>query len=473
MSCSSCSQTTGLVTGFNPASCISSTNCGTDAGCIIYTGPALGCSSISTYDTLDIILQKIDSLLCSSSGDYSTYNTYCLSPITTQKQFVETISNYVCNTNTTLTTFINTTFPVYQVSVTNAINVVNNPSITCAAAGVTTADNLPSVLTKYCTLLSSINTNLDLSTVNWSQCYTVSPTPTTLTEGFNTLIGQICLLKAQVASSTGALPTFNNTANCLAGGASDSLVTTIGLLTTRVCQTGTLNNATITWGCVTQPAGAQDLQSTLQNIITQLTTVSQAEPMTWSNDFTITNVNNGNLCLGKHVALAVPSTQDRFVAATPSDTSPATLQGKLTAGTNVTLDYTTTPGQVIINATGGTGIGDHKVLADSTDTVADYLINKIGTSGVTSGISVQPILDASNPSHIVSLQVSVDPVALFTSLITAATSDSGLAAALCALIASCPSPCAAPNNVTVTYNSGGTTTTTTTTSTTTTTTTTV
>lgn len=464
MSCSSCTQTTATITGFNPAGCISPSGCGTDASCVIYNGPPLTCSGIDTTDTLNIILQKIDPLLCSASGDYSTYNTFCLSPITTQKQFVESISNFVCILNSAFNTFTGTTFPNYQTTVTNAIAAVNNPAITCAAASVTSADNIPTILTKYCTLLTSLVNSLNISTADWNSCYVVSPVPTTLVQAFNVLISQICLLKTQVASAA-VLPIFNNTGTCLiGGGASDSLVTTIGLLRTRLCLTGTLDTTTITWGCVNQPTGSQNLQDSIQNILNVLTPVAQNVPTQWSDDFTVTNVDDSNLCLGKHIALATPSTQDRFVAATTSDTSPGTLQAKVTAGTNITLDYITTPGQMIINAAGSGG--GSTVKADVSDTTADYLINKLEGSSNSLGIGITPVLDTSIADHVVQLVLNIDPVTLFTSLLNAASANPGLMQTLCNTIASCPSPCAAPTNVTVTYSSGTTSTTTTTTTTT-------
>src|SRR5258708_1798727 len=100
MPCINCIQTTAGITGFSPSNCTSLPSCALNANCVIYSGPNLQCSGIVTNDALDIILQKIDPLLCSASGDYSGYNTYCLAPITTQKQFVESISNYVCTLNT-------------------------------------------------------------------------------------------------------------------------------------------------------------------------------------------------------------------------------------------------------------------------------------------------------------------------------------------------------------------------------------
>lgn len=468
MSCTNCIQSTASITGFSSSNCTNSQGCYTNATCVVYSGPKLNCSGILTNDSLDIMLQKIDPLLCAGSGDYSSYNTYCLAPITTQKQFVESISNFVCTLNASFLTFVNTTFPAYQATVTAALLAITSPGLTCASAGVTSGDSLNTILTKYCTKFGSIDAAINMAGVNWSSCYTVSPTPTTIVQGFNTLIAQICLLKSEVANAA-VLPFFDNTSSCLTGGTNnDSLATTINLIKNRLCLTGAIDITTLTWGCTTQPSNnAQDLQGTLQAILTQLSAVTRAEPTVWSGDFTITNVDSTNLCLGKHVALSTPSTQDRFVASTTSDLSPGTLQDKVTAGTNITLDYLTTPGQMIINSSAGVGTGDHKVIADVSDATPNYLFFKLEAGTPTFGISVTPSLDATTDptDHQVQLSVAVDLVTLFTSLLNVVSSNPALSTLFCSTVAGCPSPCAAPSNVIVTYNTGTTSTTTTTTTT--------
>ena len=453
--CTACTQSSPFVTGWLPTSCNTNALGATDSANVIYNGPALTCTGIQTGATLQSIIELIDPLLCAASGDYSTYNTGCLAPLNTQKEFVETISAYVCNTTTVLNTFTGTTFPAYQASVTASFNAITSPGITCASAGVVNTDSLTTVLNKYCTKFVSIDSLLDLSGVNWNLCYTVSPTPTTMGQGFNALISQICLLKSLVAAGTGALPVFNNSTSCLSGGGmADSLVTTINLIKTRLCQTGTIDNTLITWGCVTQPSGAQDLQSTLQNIITVVSNNAKLLPTVFSADFVVTNVDNSNLCLGKNIALAVPSATDRKVAATSSDLTPGTLQDKLQAGTNITLDYITTPGKVIINSSGGGGTSG-LVLADSTDSTPDYLQNKLVPGAPVSGVGINLGLSLTNPlSHQVSLTSSVDPVVLFTALLGALSTDPGLQSLFCAAVAACPSPCSAPSNVLVTYTAG-------------------
>jgi len=109
------------------------------------------------------------------------------------------------------------------------------------------------------------------------------------------------------------------------------------------------------------------------------------------------------------------------------------------------------------------------VLADSSDTVPDYLIGKLEAGATAFGVSISPFLDTTNTSHQIALNTNIDPVALFTALLNALDDDSGLKQLFCSQVYSCPSPCSAPSNVTVTYQSGTTTTTTSSTTTTTTT----
>jgi hypothetical protein len=429
-------------------------SCFLDAGCVYYTGPNLNCSGINTNDGLDTILQKISPLLCAATGDYSSYNTYCLAPITTQQQFVETISNEFCILNGAYLSFVNGTYPTDQTALNTRITDLENPQITCASASVNDTDDIWAVLGKYCTKFEQIDNSLNPSGANWSQCYVVSPAPTTIIGGFNTLISQICILKGLVESGgSGNLPTFNNTGSCLPGPVSnaDTLVDTVNKIKTRLCQTGTINAAALSFGCVSATLlGPQDLQGTLQNILTKVTQLSQLMPTVWSPDFTLTNTDNGNPCQGKTINLSATITPDRFVAATPSDLSPGTLQQKLIPGTGMQLDYITSPGFVILNSSGGSGGGDHKVAINNADTSPDYLGAKILAGPQVNGIQVSPVLDPIN--NVMLLSVAVDPNLLFQSLIDTLANNPTLYANFCSAVAGCPSPCAPPSNVTVTYS---------------------
>jgi hypothetical protein len=209
-----------------------------------------------------------------------------------------------------------------------------------------------------------------------------------------------------------------------------------------------------------------DLQDAFQTVLTSVSSHTQNFPAQFSSDFSITNIDNGNPCLGKLVSLSVPSSQDRFVASTAIDTSPGTLQDKLVGGTGITLDFTTSPGEAIINADTSSG-SDGQVYVDVTDTVKNFLISKVEGGSSSLGVTIVPSIDATNPSHTLKLNLNIDTNTLVLGILSAITASPTLQTAFCNAINSCPSPCSAPTNVTVTYNSGTTTTSSTTTTTTT------
>ena len=453
-----------------PCPTISSTG-NVDTDNILYSGANLSCSNILTNDTLTTILGKIDSQICSAIGNFSTYNTGCLAPTPTLQSFVETISAYVCTTRVNLDNFTGTTFPTYQTTVTNALATISNPNLTlCSKSGIIAGDSLNTILTKLANSVCDIyDTQLNLASVNWAQCFVVGTAPTTISQAFSTIISQICQLNTLIqVSGGGTLPTFNTTGTCLPSpSTSDSLVSTVGKLITRSCATPTFDINALTWGCLTKPSTVTgDLQDAFQTVLTSVSNQTQNFPAQFSSDFNITNIDSGNPCLGKLVSLAVPSSQDRFVASTAIDTSPGTLQDKLVGGTGVTIDFTTSPGEAIINAS-STGGGDGQVYVDVTDTVKDFLISKIEGGSSNLGVTIVPIIDATNSSHTLKLNLNIDTNTLVLGILSAITASPSLQTAFCNAINSCPSPCSAPSNVTVTYNSGTTTTSSTTTTTTT------
>lgn len=347
--------------------------------CVYYSGPNLSCSGINTNDSVELALQKIDTKLCSVVADYSTYQMNCLptyfgAPITTQADFVNAITSYACLTNTNLQTFINTTFTNYQSSVNTRFTNIEVPGITCSGSNVLPTDSLQTVLNKYCTTLTNIQSDLSLVGVtNWNQCFTVGTPPTNVTSAITLLINQLCQVKA---GSGGALPTFNNIGTCLpTPGASDTLVSTISQIITRLCQTPTFDINALSWGNITKPSSTTtDLQNAFQTVLTNTNNLVTQILNSFSSDFIVTQVDPLNPLAGKKLSLATPLNQDKYVAATPSDPTPGTLQDKLIAGTGIVLDYTSTPNKLTISATGFTNI-------QSTATV-----NVIGN-----GTSVSPL----------------------------------------------------------------------------------
>lgn len=472
MSCTNCGNSSTPISVqlsySQDASCPDNNQCpDISAACISFRAPNLACSGIQTDDSIELALQKIDEKLCETGGDYSTYNFHCLDDggaIATEAEFVSAITDFVCDLSSALTTFTGTTFISYQDDVDNRFSAIEGPSITCSSASVNSSDSLTQILNKYCTKFGAIDTAISLSGVTWDSCFTVSSTPTTIAQGFDLLADQICQTKALITSST--LPTFNNTGSCLPSpGSSDTLSSTIDKIKTRLCQTPTLDNDNLTSSCISIPATDNDLEGLLQNMLDKLDDLTSNFPTFDSGDFSVT----GTGCGGKTIALTTPINQDRLVAINNSDSSPSTLINKL-AGVGCTIDDTTTSGKITITVTGGAST-DTKVKADAADSAADYLINKIEAGAAVSGIGLDVSYNATTDK--VKIAPTVDAEDLLDLLLTHLEENptGAIAERLCAIIASCPSPCEGPTNVQAVAVAGTSTTTTTTSSTTTTTTT--
>lgn len=428
---------------YNPncSDCTSGCPSVSSSACVFYAGPNLSCSGIQTNDSIELAMQKIDAQICSISGDYSTYQMNCLptwwgSDITDEGTFVDAITDFACTINTDLTTFTGTTFPVYQASVTASLAALQVPAITCATASVGNTDSLVTIFNKYCTKLANLTSSIDISSVVWNDCFTVSSTPTTIAEGLDLLADQICQVKTIALG--GALPVFNNYGSCIGGTSSDSLTTTIGLIKTRLCTTGVFNVNSVDWGCLDD--SATNLQTSVQTIIDQVS-VLVGNITTYSGDFIVTA--NGGACDGVTVALATPINQDRFVATDNADSSPSTLINKL-VGVGITVDNTTNPGQITLTSTATTD--NFTVKADVTDNSPDYLDNKIA-GGSGGGITISPSYNPTNKT--VDLTPSVDLSVLFDALLDRLLVDDDLYAKFCNRVANCPSPCDAPTNVQV------------------------
>lgn len=439
-------------------------NCVSDASSITYTGPNLTCLNLPTGTNLQTIIQTIDAQVCqNNTGDWANYNYYCLldpngETITTVQQFVEGISFAYCNLNESYTTFIDETYKDDLGDLQTQIDTINFPQLTsCAAVGIQNTDGLTAVLTKILTNLCNVNTSINPSGANWNTCYAVSPLPTTITGAFNILISQICTLKAAINAGF-ALPLIDNTGNCLDGSSSDSMVTTIGLLTNYVCLLPTFDVDLITFGCVTE---GTDLQETLQNTISKLSTVAtnyiaDADP----SYFTLDWVDDSNHCLGKILSFDEGLVSDRLVASNSSDLSPGTLYDKLAEGTGISLDFATSPGQVIISSS---ATPTYTVLTSNTDSTDGYLIEKIiGTSGSIFTVTIsEDISDLSD--HKTKIAVNADMYLLSESILNTINSNPTLYTIFCQMVNACTSACPAPLNLVATHPTTSTTTTTTTT----------
>ncbi len=416
-----------------------------DAKCVLYKSSDLTNSGILTNDNLETALQKIDEKLGEAAGNYSSYNMNCLDPVETEEEFVDLITSEVCDLRSILNNFIDTEFPAYQEVVDNRLTAVEVPGITEPDFGGIATDTQAELFSKIGARLGEITDEIDLTGVDWAQCYG-GATPTNIKEGFDLLLDQICETKDLI--SDGDLPTFNNTGSCLASpGATDSLEDTIIKIRTRVCLSPTFDINALTWGCIEKPSSTTtDLQSAFQSVLSEIDTLSENAP-TFSEDFTVENVDDENPCLGKVISLATPLNQDRFVASTALDASPGTLIDKLEEGDGIGLDSTTTPGKIIISADASS---NGTVYAGVGDTVLGVLEQKIQGKGSDDGIlSIGGTYNVSTKK--LDLKPSIDTTLLLEALFTLLETDTELKERFCTIVNSCPSGCTAPQNAQATY----------------------
>ena len=417
---------------------------------LCYTGPDLTCSGILSGDTLEDALQKLDTQVCSATGDYSSYQFNCLpdwlgSAITTEAQFVDAITAYACEITQNLESFTGVEFPAYQSEVESQFESITGPSLTCSSAGVTGADSLTTILTKYCTKLAALTTAINVSTIDFASCFTVVTPPTTVLQGFQTLIDQICEVKS-IAEGSATLPVFNNTGTCLASpGSADTLAATIGKIITRLCLTEPFDIDSVEdWGCLDSQ---EDLQDTVQEIITTVSDNQKLLITGVSADFVLSATDAENDCAGLTLELATPIVNnDRLVASNVADTDPGTLIEKLTEGDNITLDDTTTPGQIIISAT-----QNNLVVAGPTDEDPGYLVDKLDGS-TSGGITITPTIDGLGEK--VNLILTTDAAAIAESVLAAILANPALLTAFCSMVVSCVDGNCGSLEYTITNDSG-------------------
>ena len=213
---------------------------------------------------------------------------------------------------------------------------------------------------------------------------------------------------------------------------------------TRLCLTGVYDATTITWGCLTAQT---TLQASMQEVVTTVSDNQKLLITAVSADFVLTQTNAGDVCAGKTLSLAVPLVNnDRLVASNVGDLSPGTLIQKLTAGTNVTLDAITTPGQVIINSD-----NDHFVLAGAGDITPGLLIDKV-LGSTNNGITLNPTYNAGTDQVDFTLTTSL--AVLAANLMTFIAADATLLSQFCAMTNTCVADSCATTLYSVNNTSG-------------------
>lgn len=414
------------------------------AGCVFYTSANLANAGVLTNDSLEVVLQKIDTRLAAVAANYAGYTTGCIGPVATEAEFVQKMTAYACTLRTDHDTFVGTTFPAYQTVVDNRFKALETPGQALAHLEVLATDSLNTVLSKINVEVGNLYALTDLSAVVWDNCFAVVP-PTTLAQGFQTVLDQLCLLKTGAGGAV--LPTFNNVGSVLANpGAADTLEATVIKLRDRVNLLPTFDVNALAWQSIAKPSAVQtDLQAAFAAVLAKLDALATALPSFDAADFTVTAVDGSNPYLGRSVALAASLNVDRFVALDAGDNAPGTLLGKLQAGAGMEFDTASVPGKLVLKAT-ALG-GNYQVKASSTDAAPGFLDAKLKGNTDTDYVTTSVSYDAGDQKAQVT--AALDLPGLTDAILSLAETDATIKARLCAILSTCPSPCAAPQNVQV------------------------
>lgn len=442
MGCTNCQNNQGINYIYTPppgCDCKPTTNSCTgtmDSSNVIYTGPKLLCSDVASGTDMDTLVQKLDAKICTMSGgtdDYSSFDFSCLTSIsgvaiTTEKEFVEGISEYVCTLEVTVTNIYNE-FQTFVTQVTQILQ-QNIEEIGVDTCILSATDSLGLALTKLSNEICELQDSTDQSGVNWNVCgFTVATPPTTPDGTTNLLLSYICQLKTMIGTGGSVtLPTFDNRNSCLAppNTATDTLFTTVEKLKTKVCELD-YSLTGLTFGCVTP---GTTINSILQNMLNRMNQFSiyQFNP----SHFSVTNIDAGNACLGKMISINTGGL-DKHVASDASDSTPGTLFDKLQAGSNVSLDYLTTPGKVIISSTATPDAFTVKAFA--ADGSPSTLDNKLeGQLDASSVMNINVV--ANTGTGKVNLVPTINWSQLVTQFVDTVNNDSGIKALFDTLVCS-------------------------------------
>lgn len=428
-----------------------------DSQYVIYTGVNLPYLDVVGVDNenLEDILGKINTAVndMNPAPDYSGFNLYCITQTdgvthpTNTENFAEGISKIVCDNKDEYDTFVDTTYPAAQAVLTAAITALQEPGYTYAPFSITNVDDIDTVWSKSFSGFTAITASIDPTTSVWGDIGAADAT--TIVDAFDTIIAYELTQDALIAGKQDAIATFNNTANCLSGGATDSIRTTVASLITYVCALPEYDNSAITWGGVT---AATDLESAIQNLadgISYLLTNGVVDAGTGLSEAAV-----GTTYQGKKLSIDTTWTGLYKVKTTVNDTTPSYLTSKITAGTGISL-VTNNPGanedlEIVNDAP-----ADGKVYVNASDSATGYLEDKIvGGSSGTWGLGAY-VLPASDNSNVAIMPTVTNPNLLFQNMMYYIASDPTLLTQFANLVATSSSvPGLAITDLVVTLDTG-------------------
>lgn len=309
-----CSNPTLVTPASMPATGCISTNY---ARCVYYSGNNITCGiTANNGESLDVVVNKLATAICNiTPADlaWSTFNYQCLredgtltssgpSNITTGKEFAEAVSIALCTLATAADITPNIT--------------ISGPCSTYFSGLTPGTSTLVNILDDFIVKLCALNAQNDTSTVTtacsaglWTS---VPASGSTLGTWVNWIKTNVCSLVTTLQGRVTNLETFesnlynfvgdptlsliDNSTSCISGSGSDTLLTTIGLIKTKLCAINTTVAAYPNFAAITLPwtscPGLFPSYSPTASLTTQLTRIVNeiaARTYGFSSDFTVTS----------------------------------------------------------------------------------------------------------------------------------------------------------------------------------------
>ena len=434
----------------------------TNASQVIYTGLALSYIGVTPNQTLDTILDEINTAFNSvlPAPDYSSYNlgpyhgysitqTDGTSHPTNTQNFAEGIAKIVCTDEYNLSNFIGVTYAADLSATGAAISALQTPALTYSVTAggssivITSGMTRNQVLTATYTGVGSILNLLNVPGNVWSSL-SISD-PDNILDAFNALINYLSSLTTTVSGKQTAIGTFNATA--IGGGATDSVTTTITELISYAAGLPTFATGGITWGCV---ASETDLQDTIQSIITSISAISTNYIIAAGTGLVATAIST---CNGYSVGVDPAYTGYYKVMLSSGDTgsNAGFLDSKITSSdSSITFSIVGHQLDMVVASTPADG----KIKVNGSDASPNYLEAKIPSSSGTWGLANVSSPINSNTQLSITPTVT-DPVTLISNILSYISSDPALLAQFCSLQTQCAGcTCTAPSNLTVSLGMG-------------------
>lgn len=421
-----------------------------DSTLIVYTGITTSNIPITAGQDLQTILQNIDDTFGSVVvPDYSSYDLYCITQIdgsshpTNTQNFAEGISKIVCDNRDDFDEFVSGTYTTAIDTLTTSVNGILAPALTYAPFSITSADSLSTVYSKMFTGFTGYNTALNPSSANWGTL-SISPSPTTVTNGFNSLITYLSTLTTTVSGKQASLGTFDNSANCLGGGATDTALQTINYLRTYVCTLPEFAAGDITEGCLTAQS---DLQDWMQHIVDTISGM-MTEYVGGAGAAGTLTYTAGTSCNPATLTVNVTSNAFHKVAVDSSDATYGFLEDKVNEGTGITITKVTDGGIEKMEFS-VTDPNTNEVIVNDDDSTPGPLATKIPSNFGTWGLSLISTASGDNSQLLLAPQVT-SPDTLVANILNYISTNPTLLAQFCAIIDQCDSPsCNAPTSLVV------------------------